>query len=249
MNLRTGDILVWRSTNYYDTLEEITIQLKGLHSGLVLVGEEFAEISDCGPSPSHTYVTFLVDSIFPIEEVVGSVWYRPNGASLHHIRRINGRDIPSDEALRVFKEYIRLWKRPHLHTAYIAVASYFRYGGIASKTGHANKRWNLCSIMIGHLLKKLRILHPNAEENNLLPIDFYDLRFYQTDEYENICIFDKKTYTKDWFFAPLLVQTGQLQINPIYNDTVNTMLTGYDYPQRISAGKLKKQADAYLNGC
>jgi len=247
MNLRTGDILVWRSTNYYDTLGEFTINIKGLHSGIVLQGKRFAKLSACGASPSHTYVTFLVDSLFPLEEVLGHVWHRPNGASLHHIRRVTGRDIPNKEAYQVYKEYMRMQKRPHLDTAYISTAAFFRMGGIAPKTGYENKRWNLCSVLIGYFLNRFGLMIPEAEENNLLPMDFLELCFYQSEEYESICIFDKQTYKLEWFFAGLLIRFGQLEINPVSNPIIEKMLTNYNYPQQVKSSEdLQKQADEYL---
>lgn len=231
MNLQTGDILVWRSTNGYDKLGAMTINLENLHLGLVFKGKEFEKLSRCGASPSHTYVTFLVDSIFPIEEIIGHIWHRPNGAYLYHLKRISGRDISSKEAFKVWTDYIAMQRHHTLSNVYIAIAAYFRWGGIAPKAGHNNKRWNLCSMLIGYILKQLGIVHPDAEENNLLPMDFYNLRFYQTEQYVSICIFDKQTYTKEWFFSSLLISLGQLQIEPLYNSTVDKLLANYDYPR------------------
>jgi hypothetical protein len=247
MDLRTGDILVWRSTNYYDTLGEFTIHIPGLHSGIVLCGRKLAKYSACGPSPSDTYVTFLVDSLFPVEEVLGHVWYRPNGATLHHIKRLTGKEISEKETCCIFEEYIQMEKRPHLHTAYISIVAYFRMGGIAHKTGYKNKRWNLCSVLIGYFLNRFGLLQTYAEENNLLPMDFINLCFYQNEEYKSICIFDKRTYKLEWFFARFLIRMGQLNIEPVYNSIIDKMLSNYDYPRKVrTTPELKAQADEYL---
>lgn len=246
MDLRTGDIIVWRSTNYYDILAESTIMLKGLHSGIVLIGKKLRKLSVGGISPTNTYVSFLVDSLFPIEEIIGHVWHRPNGASLYHIHRTSGRDIPEKEAYRVFKKYLSMKKRPFFDTIYISMAAYFKWGGIAVKTGYDNKRWNLCSILIAYCLNEFRLLSPWTEENNLLPIDFLDLKFYQSENYESICIFDKGTHTIEWFFCGLLINLGQLEVNPMHNPLVDYMLTGYNYPQTVKSPEIKHKANNYL---
>lgn len=246
MHLRTGDIIVWRSTNHYDILSENTIMLEGLHSGIVLIGDRLAEFSACGPSPSKTYVTFLVDSLFPIEEVIGHIWHRPNGAALHHIRRTSGRDISDQYAYEVFRDYISMEKRHFTHSIYIAVAAFFRVAGIAPSTGYQNKRWNVCSLLIGYCLERFGLLQEGAVHNNLLPLDYYNLTFYQRHPYERICIFDKKTYTYEWFFAGLLINLGQLQVQPIHNPIVDQMMAGYDYPRFVMGRTKKQKADDYL---
>lgn len=245
MNLRTGDILVWRSTNHYDILSENTIMLEGLHSGIVLIGDRLKEFSACGPSPSKTYVTFLVDSLFPIEEVIGHVWHRPNGAALYQIRRTSGKDISDQYAYDVFRDYISMEKRHFTHSIYIAIFAYLRAAGIAPSTGYQNKRWNICSLLIGYCLERFGILQDDAVPNNLLPIDYCNLTFYQKDDYEKICIFDKKTYTYEWFFTGFLINLGQLTIEPIHNPIVDQMLNNYDYPRYVG-GRIKKKADEYL---
>lgn len=245
MNLRTGDILVWRSTNHYDILGENTIMLDGFHSGIVLIGDRFREFSACGPSPSHTYVTFLVDSLFPIEEVIGHVWHRPNGAALYHIRRITGKTISDQYAYEVFRDYLAMEKRHFTQSIYIAIASFFRVAGIAPSTGYENKRWNICSLLIGYCLDRFGLLDDDAIPNNLLPLDYYNLTFYQKEEYERVCIFDKKTNTYEWFFAGLLINLGQLEVEPVHCPVVDQMLAKYDYPRYVHH-HIKKKADEYL---
>ena len=245
MNLRTGDIIVWRSTNYYDTICENIFMLEGLHSGIVLKGNKLAEFSACGPSPTHTYVTFLVDSLFPIEEVIGQIWHRPNGAAIYHIRRTTGRDISDNFAYLIFKEYLSLERRHFTDSIYIAIAAFFRMGGIAPGTGYENKRWHICSLLIGYFLDQFGLLQDYAVINNLLPVDYFNLTFYQRDEYDRICIFDKKTYTYKWFFSGLLISLGQLKVEPVRNPIVDQMLAGYDYPRHV-VGRIKKKADQYL---
>lgn len=245
MNPRTGDVLVWRSTNYYDLLGESIIMLKGLHSGLVLVSPRLEKYSACGPSPSHTYVTFLVDSLFPIEEVVGRIWHRPNGASLHYIKRIEGDDIPDDVAYNTFKEYISLEKRPLRDSVYISVVAFFRMGGVAPSSGHNNKRWNLCSMLIGYFLDRFGLLHPEAIQNNLLPLDFLELTFYQSKKYIRECIFDKGTYETSWLFAGLFMKLLPITPVPVHNPIVDRLLAGYDFPRNVS-GDIKNKADKYL---
>jgi hypothetical protein len=239
MNCRTGDILIWRSTGFYDTLSDVTIGIKGLHSGLILVGNQFEELSVCGRSPSQTYVTFLIDKVFPIEEIVGHVWTRPNGAALYHIRRIDGPDIPDDEAIKIIRESLNLKKLSVYHSVYIAVAAFLKWGELAPATGYENKKWQVCSLFIGHLLDRMGLLSHDSVTNNLLPLDFYNVRFYQVDNYERIVIFDKETYKMDWWFSGFLIRSGHLKPLPVNCEIVDTMLANYNYPR---ADKTKFQS-------
>lgn len=247
MNLRTGDIIVWRSTNHYDILSENTIMLEGFHSGMILKGERFAQLSAAGLSPSNTYMTYLVDSVFPFEEVVGQVWHRPNGSSLYVIRRVGGKEISEHFAHQVFQEYRNLEKRPFHHVAYIAVAAYFRLGGLAPGNGHENKRWNLCSHLVGYCLERFGLLDDYAITNNLLPVDYYNLKFYQKEEFERICVFDKQTHTLEWMFSGLLNKMGLLTLHPLSNPLVDQILANYDYPRdKELKAKLQKKFQNYL---
>lgn len=231
MNFRLGDILLWRSTSLFDALGENTIMLKGLHAGIILTGKSFEPLSSCGKSLSDTYVTFLIDKVFPIEEVIGHIWYRPNGSSLYHIRRKNGRDIPEEEAYHVIKEYLDLEKFSYSHTIYLSITAYFRMGGIMTGPVENGKRYGLCSALIGHILFQFEILQKDAIVTNLLPVDFFNLTFYQNDEYERIEMFDKQTHTYRWLFLGMLERLGQLEFKPMTNSVIGQILNGYNYPQ------------------
>jgi len=245
MNLRTGDILVWRSTNFYDTLSESTIMIGGFHAGIVLIGKSFSQLSACGSSPSNRYVTFLVDQVFPVEEVIGHVWHRPNGSALFHIHRKEGPEIPEQLAFKVISEYLALEKLPFLYSAYIAIAAYFRIGGIAPMTGYENQRWHMCSLLIGYCLERFGLLSEDAITNNLLPMDFYELTFYQRYPYERIEIFDKQTHTYTFVLSSILTNIGLLEEQALTCSTVDEMLKGYNYPRSVQ-GSIKKKADDYL---
>lgn len=231
MNPRTGDILIWRSTGFYDTLSDVTAQIKGLHSGLILVGKNFSKYSVCGKSPSHTYVTFLIDRIFPLEEIVGNVWFRHNGAALYHIRRKDGPDVDEDLAIKVLDDILQMKKLSIYHSIYIAIAAYFRAAGVAPGTGYQNRKWQVCSLFIGYFLERLDLLSDIAVPNNLLPLDFYNLKFYQRYDHERIQIFDKGTYDFRWWFTQFLINAGQIQPEPISNERVNSILKNYNWPQ------------------
>ena len=247
MNLRTGDVLVWRSTNFYDILSDNTIMINGLHAGIVLVGDRIREFSACGPSPSRTYVTFLVDQIFPIEECIGHVWHRPNGAALWHIQRMEGPNVSDDYAYEVIKDCLKLEKLSGAHSVYIAIAAYFKVAGIAPSTGWENKRWNVCSLVIGYCLQRFGLLQEDAVPNNLLPLDFWDLNFYQKYPYRKIEIFDKKTYTYEWFLSGLLISAGLWEPPLMHCPVVDEMLNGYKYPRMILGKKeVKDKSDQYL---
>lgn len=231
MEFRTGDVLIWRSTGFYDTLSDIFLQIKGLHCGLILMGEEFKGLSVCGESPSNTYMTFLIDRVFPIEEIIGHIWTSCNGCAIYHIKRIEGPDINPKLAYQKFQHLLSMKKLSVFHTVYIAVAAYFRYGGIVPATGHDDEKWQVCSIFIAYILKELGILGEDAVTNNILPIDYYNLGFYQQYKYERITLFDKDTYNIDYWFNAFFNSMGWTVPEPIYNLKIENMLGNYSYPR------------------
>ena len=245
MNLRTGDILVWRSTNFYDALSDSTIMIGAFHAGVVLKGKSFSTLSVCGKSPTDTYCTFLVDQVFPVEEIIGHIWHRPNGSALFHIRRMAGPDIPEELASQVLSNYLQLEKFSGLYSAYIAIAAYFRIGGIAPSSGHESQRWHVCSLLIAYCLEHFGLMSDELVANNLLPLDFYELTFYQKYPYERIEIFDKQTHTYAWMLSGILTTLGFYDPPEIRCQVVDQMLHGYDYPRSVQ-GSIKKKADKYL---
>lgn len=231
MNSRTGDLLLWRGTGFYDTLSDIVIQIKGLHSGLILVGDKFSKLSICGKSPSNTYVTFLIDRVFPIEEIIGHIWTRDNGASLYHIHRVQGPDVNDDQALGALEEIFNMKKLSFCHSMYIAVVAYFKWGNIVPSTGYNNKKWQVCSLFIEYLLDKFGLLTDDVVLNNPLPIDFYNLEFYQKYAYQRITIFDKGTYDLSYWFNGFFITCGAIVSHPICHPLVESIMGNYDYPR------------------
>lgn len=231
MDTRTGDILIWRATGFYDTLSALAAQISGLHSGIILVGEKFSKLSVCGPSPSNTYVSFLIDKIFPLEEIVGHIWTRGNGAALYHIRRTDGPDVNQDIALTALEELASMKKLSIYHSIYIAIAAYFRLGGIAPATGYNGEKWQVCSLYIEYLLDKFGLIQDDAVLNNLLPLDFYNLEFYQKYSYQKITIFDKGTYNLSYWFNAFFISTGFLNPQPVHHILVENIMGNYNYPR------------------
>lgn len=227
MDARTGDILLWRSTCFYDILSDLTIGIKGLHSGLILVGREFGDLSVCGKSPTHTYVTYLINLVFPIEEIVGRIWTSCNGSCLYHIKRTEGPNVDSKLAIEEIRRLLSMECLPIGYTVYIAVAAYFRYGGLAPTIGYDNKSWRICSLFIEYLLRQFGLLSQEAVINNILPVDFFNLKFYQRDEYVKYTIFDKGTHEYDFWFTGFYNMTSY----PVSNPIVETILSSYPYPR------------------
>jgi len=231
MNFRVGDILIWRSTNFWDVLGENTIRLTGFHTGIVLVGKSFRKISAYGPSPSNTYVTFLIDKVYPIEEVVGQIWYRPNGSSLHVIKRCSGPDISEEEMYNLWRKFKSLKKRSWYKTVHVSIAAYLKIGGVVPKPGFKGQRYHLCSSLIGYMFTRLGFMHSKAEINNLLPVDFYNVRFYQKVKYKRVDIFDKGTSSLKWLFLSMLIRLGVYEPEDFTNKNVDKILAKYDYSQ------------------
>lgn len=229
MRFRTGDVLLWRTTTKYDILEEHLVLLKGMHSGIILKGSGFGALSECGESPSNTYVTFMIDKIFPVEEVVGAVWYRPNGAAMHLIQRISGDDIEESTAVEAYKDLISMNRLSFCHSVYLTLAGYFRMGNLMSQT--VGSRSNVCSSVSAHLLNKFGLLDSHAVVGNILPTDFYDLRFYQSEDYRRIDVFDKMTYSYAWYLSAILINLGLFVPDRLHSPTVDKILDKYDWPR------------------
>ena len=229
--MRSGDILLWRSTTLFDMVSENIFMLKSFHAGLILTGKSFESFSACGRSPSDTYITFRVDKIYPIEEVVGQIWFRPNATSLYLIHRCDGRDISEEEAYRTIIKYFELDKCGFESTIHLAIVAYFRKGEFMADPVRTKNRYHLCSVLIGHILSEWGLLREDAVITNLLPIDFYGIRFYQKYRYKRIKLFDKRTYTYRWLFTAMLERLGQLKFDPIDNTFIENFLQGYSYPR------------------
>lgn len=227
MGFTTGDVMVWRSTSYYDLLYETLFFMPGLHCGVVLVGESFARLSSRGESPSRTYVTFLVDEVYPIEEVIGHVWHRPNGASLSVVTRRGGPVVPERVAYAVVNDLLSMTPRPYADTVYIATFAFLRFGDTLPATGVDGQRWNLCSVVVGYILRRLGLV--SISENNLLPQDFYDCQFGQTARYETITLFDKETYRMDWLVTGLLAPFGHDSPRAVFHPVIDKLMRDYDY--------------------
>lgn len=231
MNFRTGDILLWRSTQFWDKFSDYTIQINGLHCGLIFHGDIIAHYSECGTSPSKTYVTFNVDRIYPLEEIIGHIWSRPNGAAIYVIRRTNGPDVPEEQAVKAYEDMLKMEKYSFKHTIYIAIAAYLRIARVAPITGVNGKRWQMCSTINSYFLYQFGLLDDDAHPNEILPLDFDNLKFWQKDQYEKVVIFDKGTYTSDWLFAGLYNALGMIFFEPVQNDRVNEILGNYNFPR------------------
>jgi hypothetical protein len=233
MKCRTGDILIWRATTFHDILSSVTIQIKGLHTGLILVGDIFSQFSAYGKSPTNTYVTYYIDKVYPIEEVIGDIWVRANGSSLYHIQRTEGPDIDDDLALNVFEELRNARKLSKEHTIYISIIAYLKCAEIVPEINPDNKK-QLCSTFIAYILQGFGLITENAVINNLLPIDFFNLEFYQTYPYQRIEIFDKGTHTIQSWFNAFFINFGFITPENIHHPIVESIMGNYDYPRRMT---------------
>lgn len=225
--LKTGDIAVWRSSTIYDRIFEVGFRLPSYHVGVILKGPIFEDLSDCGKSPTDTYVTYFVNKVTTFENLVANLWFRPNGTSLHLINRITGKDISQQRAYKIWQKYSKLKCLPFYHTAMLAVTSYFRVGGIYSDTYYEKYRYHLCPSSCGYVLHKFGYIRDDAIIANLLPIDFFELKFYQTEKYQRITIFNKHHCHKG-LFTGFMERLSLIKFTPICNDLVNEILEEWD---------------------
>lgn len=222
MLFKTGDLLIWRATDFWHQILENILFHPGFHSGLILTGAKFSSLA-VNPSPSHTYVTFFIDQIYPLEDVISRIWYRPNGLSLHLISRVSGENISEDEAYNILLDYLSLPALPRIYSVGLAVTAYFRIN-IQENPVDKNYRYRFCPAAVSYLLYKFGYLRSSAILNDLLPVDFYNLTFYQRERYIRIDIFDKYFPSLQWMFSRLFYRLGYINYDPLYCDFIDDFL-------------------------
>ena len=253
---RTGDLLLWRSTVFYDLLGEYSLRIGALHVSMIFVGKEFEKYSVCGASPSGTYVTFQIKNIYPIEEVIGHIWSKPNGSACYVLRRSlpdkqkrprmlscikeggegrerrqAGADIPSELAIQIYEEYKKLDQVSPFRTTKLAIYAYLGIGYIEDDPIQTKTNFGLCPWFVGYLLAKMGCLHSKADINSLLPYDYLELQFYQRETYVKEEIFNKETLSLSWFMAAPLVSWGLISPEPQVNENVEKILGDYNFPR------------------
>lgn len=234
MKFRTGDILLWNSTVFYDMLGDYTLGLGGYHSSIIFKGKQFEQFSECGPSPSNTYVTFHIIKIFPIEEIVQLLWSKPNGSSLYILKRTKkGKDIDEDFAIEIYKEYLTFDKVDSYRTTKLAIMAYLGLGCYEDNPIKTKTNFNLCPWIVAYFLVKFGLIKEKADINSLLPYNFFQLDFYQKEKYKKIEIFDKKTMSASWLFSSPLIVWGLVDIRDHTNKNVEKIVGNYNYPQYI----------------
>ena len=180
MNFRTGDILLWNSTVFFDLLGDYTLGLGGYHSSIILKGECFAQFSTCGPSLVHTYVMFQLTKIFPLEEVVGALWTKPNGSSLYILKRSRKEpDIAEEFALKIYQEFLTFKKVDMYRTTRLAIMAYLNIGYYEDDPIATKTNYNLCPWITAFFLVKFGLIKEDADINSLLPYRFFQLDFHQ----------------------------------------------------------------------
>ena len=247
---RTGDLLLWRSTVFYDLLGEYSLRIGALHVSMIFVGKEFEKYSMCGASPSATYVTFQIKNIYPIEEVIGHIWSKPNGSACYVLKRLqpdrqkrqrtleigktkrkSGEDIPIQLAQEIYEEYKQLEQVSAFRTTKLAIYAYLGIGYIEDHPVETKTNFGLCPWFVGYLLAKMGCLHSKADINSLLPYDYLELQFYQRETYEKHEIFNKETLSLSWFMAAPLVSWGFIEPQPQTNENVEKILGNYEFPR------------------
>lgn len=236
MKFRTGDIFLWNSTVFFDLLGNYTLGLGGYHSSIILKGKSFEQYSQCGPSPSDTYVMFQLTKIFPLEEVVGVLWTKPNGSSLYILKRSKkGKDIDEELALKLYQEFLTFKKVEMYRTTKLAIMAYLNIGYYEDDPIETKTNYNLCPWIVGFFLVKFGLIHDKADINSLLPYRFFELNFCQKEKYRKIEIFDKKTMSLSWLFSSPLVVWGFTDspdsANQYKNEKVEEIMGDYDFPR------------------
>ncbi len=236
MNFRTGDIVLWRSIREFDLLGEYTIGLGGLHCSIILVGKSFEKFSKSGPSTTDTYVTFQITSIYPIEEIVGHLWTKPNSCSLYILKRDKReKEIPEQLALEAYEKYITFEKVGEIRRVRLAILAYLKMGQLDDDPRETDINYNLCPWFVGWMLAQFNIISRKADINSLLPIDFYNLEFGQKHKYKLHTIFDKETMNFRIGYMSLFENLGWIEFESHENEKVESIIGLYPFPRYVGS--------------
>ena len=232
MIFRTGDILLWNSTVFYDLLGDYTLGLGGYHSSIILKGKSFEQFSECGSSPTDTYVTFRLIKLFPIEEVVATLWTKPNGSSLYILKRSSKfSDISEELALTVYQEYSKFYKVDNYRTTKLAILAYLGLGYYEDDPIETKTNFNLCPWLVAYFLVRFGLIKEKADINSLLPYNYFNLDFYQKQKYKKIEIFNKGTMSSSWLLASPLIVWGLVDVKEQRNSRLERIIGDYPYPK------------------
>lgn len=232
MKFRTGSLILWKSTREWDVISDYTLGLGGLHISLVLVGKSFEQFSKCGPSPTDTYVTFQITSIYPIEEIVGQLWTKPNSSAMYILHRKNKHpNICEQFALESYVEYISMEKVSVARRTRLAVLAYFRLGFLEEDPVKNKINYNLCPWFVGWMLFRFGILSKEVDLNTLLPFDYLKLKFGQRHEYYKIEVFDKGTMELGKGIYGLLENLGLIEFESHENELIDEIIGNYEFPK------------------
>ena len=225
---RTGDIFYHTTTDLNDLISEYTIGLIPGHSAVVLVGKEFETISTKGSSPTDTYVVAYPSHIWPLEYFIHKYWYLPNSNSMTLVRRLSGREITGKEALNAWERSV-IRERNGLLAYQRKILAYFKLNRF-----DPDSNINSCSELGAIILQELGLISPDAITGDILPDDILRCRFYQTERYEPIMIFNKKLNSFEWLLTSPLIRWGFVDSPELRSEFVEKILSGYLPPKKVS---------------
>lgn len=224
---KTGDILISRTTKLHDLIGEYTIGLGGLHCAIILRDPLFEKYSECGSSPSGIYCTLAIDKIFPIEEIFGQIWIKPNGCELVLIKRKSDTIINPKLAMDSILEFRTYEPCNSTMKTRMAILAFFKIGWIDDDMIKTKINYGLCSQFVGKVLYDLGLVDLESDVNSLLPHDFYNLEFKQTEEYERIVIFNKDNFNIGSMIKLSLLNKKQKIVNAL----IEKLLKNYNFPR------------------
>lgn len=223
MIFNTGDILVWDTNIWYDLILGVISDIKPAHVGIILKGENFRELSK-RESPSNTYVTYLIDRVGPIEDVLSRLWKRKDCNSVHLVRRVSGWPADDLSIITAFKEYHSTRKANPLVTAKMFIVACTKIGERFPRFLTSSGRYMLCSAFSAYLLKEGGLLTHDALPTNLLPSDFFRMQFYQRYKYERVLIFNKGTSGWNWGLYMLTAKFSSERMESIRSERVEEIV-------------------------
>jgi hypothetical protein len=238
MKLRTGDIIYFTSSQLHDYFGKALLGEELGHLSVILIGEELASLSTCGSSPTHRYCV-VERSIYPFEELLGNIWFRPNGSKMCVMQRQNDKEFTGMEAMNAFLSIVG--HGPSIASFIPIIKGYAKMNGLNSD--RHTQMINLCSEHMGFILRYLGLVHPNAILANLMPEDYYRGRFYQMVDYKLITVFDKQTMSWSWLFSIPFLVYQQVDRKPYQNTVVESLLGDYTWPQ---AEKTKRKLQSRI---
>lgn len=178
---RNGDVLVFHKTNIDDSIGEALLPFgayRGYHCSPFLVGRQFDKESIIA-SKNHRYLMFF-DSILPEDYVFSILKHSKYVDRIGIVYRTSPKNISGKEMYKAYKKW-----DSYPEIGYTVKIEKYILGWFRSEQSYGKYiKTNVCSVNTNQMLSHLGLVFRDDPYHNVIPQDFVDLQFYQSEEYK-----------------------------------------------------------------